>query len=377
MDSSASTAESQPRLRVLDAFRALAILAVLVHHYLPRWAPPDHWRNLYGYARTWPQWLDLGALGVQFFFIISGFVIFMTLERCQHLFEFWFRRVARIYPAYVVATITTFMLVNAFGPDEFHSTPWDAIVGLTFLTPYVPGAKFVEPAYWSLVVEMKFYLVIGLVYAASRGRFITAWTLFVGAGLVAYVVGGVQELHPVRSIANHVFLIEYLPNFTAGIAFYQLWKRERGGWQILALLALTNYFIVASDRDWQFHMVHAAMIVAFALFALRKLEWLAIRPLVFIGGISYSLYLVHQYIGVSLIAWLKRGLHLPDLAAAAIATLACGILAWGLTRLVEEPAKKTLLAWGRTRLGVASLRFPSFSFARSFQASRVESIAPV
>ena len=67
---------------------------------------------------------------------------------------------------------------------------------------------------------------------------------------------------------------------------------------------------------------------------LSKLK-LPIRPLVLIGGISYSLYLLHQYIGVSLIALLKRGANVPDLVAASIAALACGLLAFTLTRMVE------------------------------------------
>src|ERR1700733_8298890 len=97
------------RLKVLDAFRALAILAVLLHHYLVRWAPPYYETNLYGYQHVYSHWFNFGYLGVRFFFMISGFVIFMTLEHCKHAFEFWFRRVARLYPAYILCTIMTFI----------------------------------------------------------------------------------------------------------------------------------------------------------------------------------------------------------------------------------------------------------------------------
>src|SRR5215469_4574944 len=95
--------DADSRIQVLDAFRALAILGVMLHHYLSRYAPPDHPRNLYGYEHQYSQLFDLGAMGVQFFFVISGFVIFMTLEKCHHLVEFWVRRIARLEPAYICA----------------------------------------------------------------------------------------------------------------------------------------------------------------------------------------------------------------------------------------------------------------------------------
>jgi peptidoglycan/LPS O-acetylase OafA/YrhL len=355
--------ESEPRLLTLDVFRALAILGVLVYHYLSRFAPPAYARDVYGYHHLYPQWLDIGALGVDFFFIISGFVIFMTLERCRDPFDFWFRRFARIYPAFVAATLLTFVLVNAFGPADFHSTWRDALIGLTLLSKDIPGAVFVEPAYWSLAAEVKFYLLIGLVYAVAKGRFALGWSMLVVAGLIAYVIGEVPRLHVFRWFANHVLLMECLPNFTAGIAFYKIWKGERSEWRVFALLAAINYGIVASDRGLIVHAAEMMMVVIFALFSLRKLEWLAFRPLVFLGGISYSMYLIHEYIGVSLIVMLKRTLQIPDLLAAAVAAFVCGLLAFAMTRLIEVPAKKALLSWSRAKPARLASHFPGFTFA--------------
>jgi len=336
----------------------------MIYHYLARFAPPAFARDIYGYHHLYPQWLDVGALGVHFFFIISGFVIFMTLERCRDPFEFWFRRFARIYPAFIAATLLTFVLVNVFGPVDFHSTWRDALIGLTFLSKDIPGTIFVEPAYWSLAVEVKFYLLIGLIYAVSQRRFALGWSVLVGAGLVAYLAGEAPRWHALRWVANHVFLMECLPNFTAGIAFYKLWKGERTGWQVFALLAAINYGVVASDRGLLFHAAEIAMLGVFALFALRKLDRIAFRPMVFIGGISYSLYLIHEYIGVSLIAVLRHRLQLPDLLAAALAALVCGLLAFAMTRLIEMPAKRALLSRGKTRLAAIAAHFPGLTFAR-------------
>ena len=348
----------------------------MTHHYLSRYAPPDHTPSLYGYRHTYPQWLDLGTMGVQFFFIISGFVIFMTLQRCRHLFEFWIRRLARLYPAYLVATLLTFVIVNAVGPLELHRGAKDVLVGMSFLTPYVPGVRFVDGSYWSLVAEMQFYFAVGLIYTFCRSRFALAWAAYACIGAALWSLGGSHATHVLRTLARHVFLVESVPYFTAGILFYQLHAGIRRGSWLLALGMLASYAatcsysisLATSATAPAFEelrpLVTAAMLVAFTLFVYNKLQWLAVRPLVFLGGISYSFYLLHQFIGVSLIPFFTRTLALPDLLAVLATAGICGTLAYLLTRLVEIPAKAVLLN-GARRAFFPTLadRFPLFQFA--------------
>lgn len=361
-----SDAEIKPagRLLVLDAFRAIAIAGVMLHHYLSRWAPPDNPVNVYGYRHAYPQWLDVGALGVQFFFMISGFVIFMTLERCGHLLEFWTRRIARLYPSYIVCMAITFLVVAAIGPVEFSSGLADLPANLFFLTPFVAGAKFVEPAYWSLIVELQFYFWIGIIFAVSAKRFNSLWTAFCAVALVFWMIGNLPHLHVFGSFARNVLLVTYLPEFTFGILCYRLLSRNYSGAWLLGCASLGLYLAVARDASLASHSAHAAMAGAFVLFLMGKLDFLCQRPILFAGAISYPFYLLHQYVGVSLIGALTRKWAVPDLVAAMFAVFFCGVLAFLVHRWVELPAKTWIISAMLKRLKPLQAHFPHFSFSK-------------
>jgi peptidoglycan/LPS O-acetylase OafA/YrhL len=364
-DSTWHALQTAQRLKVLDAFRAVAILAVLLHHYLVRWAPPDYEINLYGYQHVYSRWLDLGALGVQFFFMISGFVIFMTLEHCKHAFEFWLRRVARLYPAYLVCTAITFVTANILGPRVFFSSLGDFLASLDFLAAYIQGRKFVEPAVWSLVVEIQFYFIIGVIFAFAKQRVIAVWICFLGVGLVLWCLGRSEELHVFRSIAKYVFLLPYMPQFTAGMVFYRMYSGRRSGCWGMSSMALLTYATVNAGEPIATHFAQAVMIGCFVFFFLGYLKWLAIRPLVFIGNISYPLYLIHQYVGVSLIRRFTLSLGLPDLAAAFGAASICALVAYAVTRTIEIPAKQAILKWAVVHVFPSLHLFPTFELPRA------------
>ena len=120
------------RIGILDGYRALAIGMVVLYHYFARWTPPDHAANLYPYGPVLRDAFSFGYLGVNFFFIISGFVIGMTLERCKTPGEFFVRRFARLWPAMLACSIITFAGLSLVPAAPFPARAADPVPGLLF-----------------------------------------------------------------------------------------------------------------------------------------------------------------------------------------------------------------------------------------------------
>ncbi len=158
--------ENAGRLAYLDGLRGVAILMVLLFHAYARW--PD--RLPFGHDLAVSP-LAQGWAGVELFFIISGFVIFMTLERSHSLADFAARRWRRLFPAMLAATVLIVVTAPLL-PDRPQGPIGAAGVlpGLLFVDPkwwavlrldVVP----IEGAFWSLFVEVQFYAVAGLAFS--------------------------------------------------------------------------------------------------------------------------------------------------------------------------------------------------------------------
>src|SRR5690554_797945 len=100
------------RLSALDALRGIAALGVVLFHYLP------YYDQLYGHSFSTPDFLAFGRYGVHLFFILSGFVIFMTLERTATAGWFGLARAFRLLPALWAGIVLTSVSVYLMGPDD-------------------------------------------------------------------------------------------------------------------------------------------------------------------------------------------------------------------------------------------------------------------
>lgn len=322
----------------IDAFRGIAILGVLFYHYTLRWAPPWYGTNLYGYARAYPNMLVLGATGVYLFFVISGLVITMTVLRSRSGLEFMVRRFARLYPAFLVGICLTLTVAGISAIPAFKVSLGDVVANLTMNAPAF-HRRFVDGAYWSLAVEIKFYVLVAVAFALLRERF---WIAIAGVAALGFIV---FEF----GITKQILLAPYGPLFLAGMAgWFWLFEERRLPALVLAFESLVLY--VTYRHSFELERVPAWMphlCLAFSVAALMTLLALGrdtrMGPLSAIGRISYSLYLIHQNIGVIIIASLTA-IGLSDVPAFLAATAICFTAAPLMFHFVEKPAQQTIMS---------------------------------
>lgn len=330
------------RLAYLDGLRGVAILSVLGFHYF------TCFQDLYPYGAAWAdvplfRW---GHWGVQLFFAISGFVILMTLERCAGPGDFALRRFARLWPTMALCAALSYLTLSVV-PSPWSPRPADFLPSLTFIDPAVwnkllPGleSRWIDVAYWSLFVEVRFYALAALLYFAAPRRFTPLFyggsTVIVGAYVALQGLGhGTQA-----EWLQWLFAAKFLPWFVLGIAARAAAQNRQG----VALRGVGLATLQVGALSWHAGAAVSAQPMALLLVVVlmlgplrwpRLAGWLSVRPLVDLGASSYCLYLLHQYAGLALLGMLARTWGLQGTAALPLAiAIAVGMV--GVSRTIHR-----------------------------------------
>lgn len=307
-------------------------MAVMLFHYTVRFP------QLYPTPHMPAVQFTHGDFGVDLFFGISGFVIFMTLERTRRSLDFVVSRFARLWPAYLCAGLITYVAVHGMGLPGRDVTPAQALWNVTMLHDLL-GAPSIDPVYWSLQVELIFYFWMFLAYRTGALRHIGVWLWVALLPTVAYLISSMLFHHELSYLLGTLLLVRYAPFFVIGIAAYRVRAR---GLHIadLALIACATATAAAYLAPVDGLLAVGVSLVLLAL-ARGRLRWIASGPLVFAGTIAYTLYLVHQNIGYIVIREAeRRGVDVD--VAIVIALLFAIALATALTYVVERPARDWL-----------------------------------
>ncbi|MGF2953172.1 acyltransferase family protein [Mycobacterium sp. THU-M116] len=312
------------RVASLTGIRALAALLVVGTH-----AAYTTGKYTHGY------WGLVGArleIGVPIFFVLSGFLLFRPWVKAAatggpppSLSRYGRHRVRRIMPAYVITVVFAYVLYHfrAAGPNPGHS--WLGLArNLTLTQIYCDGylGKYLHQGLtqmWSLAVEASFYVVLPLLAYAllvlvCRRRWRPRLMLGALAGLALCSPAWLVLVHTDKAFPDgaRLWLPTYLAWFLGGMALAVLQGMGVRGYAFVAIpLAIVSYFIVstpiagapttspASLREAVVKTVFYAVIATLAVapLALGDRGWycglLATRPMVWLGEISYEIFLIH------------------------------------------------------------------------------------
>jgi peptidoglycan/LPS O-acetylase OafA/YrhL len=319
------------RLVEVDALRGLAAMAVVLFHftahYVTLFAPP----TVPGIRIGW------GHYGVNLFFIISGFVIFMTLERTTRPMDFVVSRFSRLFPAYWAAIALTFVITHWLGlPGKLVDLP-SAIANLSmvhniFRVPHVDGV------YWTLEVELLFYVGMFALYRSGRLHQVHFALLAMLALRLTYVAFERLAGIDLPWTIFRLMILRYIPWFALGICIYAgLNARSAAERHRFLMTAGAAIATLAIAESIGIALLACALGALVLLAAMGRLPLLRHPVLVWLGAVSYPLYLLHENIGWSLLLRLQSlGLH-ANTAVAVVMPIVLVLVA-ALHYTVEKPA---------------------------------------
>jgi peptidoglycan/LPS O-acetylase OafA/YrhL len=315
------------RFLELDVLRGLAALAVVFYHYTTRF------NELYGHSeKLWFEF-PLGLYGVHLFFMISGFVIFMTLERTKAPLDFVVSRFSRLYPTYWTALILTFAIVSLATLPGRQVSVGDAIINL-LMVQFWFHAPHVDPVYWTLAVELSFYVIMLALYKA---KLLPRLELVAAGWLLVMLLMAIAKRHLGVTVPDQIevsLLLEYANLFIAGMMFYLMMKQGESikRWLLIASCLAVQWMVSSGELT----LIVGFFFILFYLAVKGYLTFIVWRPLVFLGAISYALYLVHQNIGYVIIrALYQQGMN-PNVSIAMAMSVSL-TLASAITFMIEQP----------------------------------------
>lgn len=285
----------------------------------------------------------------------------MSAQKSNKVSDFVISRVSRLYPAYWISLFTVVALGLLFSVPKVETSPMVVAGNMTMIQRWllIPN---VNDVYWTLAVEMQFYLVIFLLLLLTRSKITTpvitrvVYTWLVIAVVVSIAVGsysrGIDPQYvvlPVRILLN-ITLSEFGPLFCLGMFAY-LVRNHSLTKKHLVLPLIVSILNAALLHDLWYSLVVAILALVFLTVTLRaNTRILTTKPLLFFGKISYSMYIIHSipgYIIITLtIPFVGRDLSII------VAFICATLLAWALHNLGEVKGTqimKSLLLRARDR----------------------------
>ncbi|MBB3457461.1 exopolysaccharide production protein ExoZ [Rhizobium sp. BK313] len=328
--------ESHSQVRSIQYLRALAAISVVFFHV----------------SETYDLGFKIGASGVDIFFVISGFIMWVTTQgKLVSPQEFMSRRISRIVPVYWIATIVTVVVITVKPLFFFDVDPSaENLIGSLFFLPLIKDEALhpVVVQGWTLSYEMFFYLIFSISLLLSE---FNRFCFLVIALVLLVALHSQMPFSYARAFTEPVIL-----EFAAGVIIGRLWTQNfripfhiamalmTGG----VVLLLTSALLPDVDRVVRWG-VPATLLVLGVAFAERERGSPELAVVHFLGDASYSIYIWHVLTGVVVTAILLRvgtphaALPLLVVAGSLGLTLICYVLIERpMLRLTRRSRTKTV-----------------------------------
>lgn len=312
-------------LPVINSMRGIAALMVCLFHFVSTTTGlfDQNTQNVFSF----------GKFGVHIFFVISGFVIPLSMLKDKYEMNkfpsFFAKRVTRIEPPYLVSLLLVILYtyVRNFipGVNKVDLTPdfSTVLLHLGYLVPFVKEADWLTPVYWTLAIEFQYYLIISLLMPLI--------TLNITSRSLSFLAMLLLGLF----IKDSGFIFIWFPLFVMGIYSALYWVKK---------IEIKELVIGVSICLLLLSYLHSLVEVLFGLLSvivILKFHYLSSKIGNFFGSISYSLYLLHSIIGAAFINFMTR---FVDSTLDKILIVAAGltitiISSYIFYRLIEKPSQ--------------------------------------
>ena len=327
IERSTPVALKSKKFAAIDGLRAIAILLVLAAHMIP----------LGGTGND-----VAGSMGMSLFFCLSGFLITTTLLHNPDLTEFMVRRCVRIMPLAYLYISLVFIL--------FPMTLGEALAGYAFVVNYIGMGPY-NWHFWSLAVEMQFYVSVALVVLCGGRRALwVVWPACLAVMLLRMNAGAYSDFR------THLRVDEILAGACVATIYKESWRGSLSRATLLALFVGVAWIATSMRGPLQyFRPCTTGLLLTVVLCHPETLlvRVLSSAPLRYVANVSYALYVVHP---ITYTGWMLEG----GFVVKAIKRVVSFALTFGLAHLStfywEAPWRRTASQWLERRRDLISAR---------------------
>lgn len=296
---------NKERIYGIDGLRFIAAIFVVFFHYTYYSLDKEVVLHFYDNGMSFiTNMSKYGFIGVELFFMISGFVILYSAKG-KTWQKFARSRFLRIYPMLWLAASITFICLVFLGATNKEPSFLQYLTNLTLMHRFIFNQPHLDGVYWTLTVELRFYLIIGVLIAfnlLTERNIKLLMFLWAVTGLIYLSLG---------KNGNFITSGTY---FAAGVSFYYIWSSGKTIYNIgytLLLFVMSSISVVLShaSENLSNSILVILMFSFFCIFYLLVNGWtppISKKIMTWLGGLTYPLYLLHQEIGYSLLQYVSN-----------------------------------------------------------------------